>query len=667
MAMKSILILMVICGFASVAYAKPSHNQTPKQAAAEKGGWVQSGCCDPSNSTCWPTTNDLEQLAVALEDGKVERTVYNGNAEDQLMAFQATQIMRPASEWSIEGITDIPMAPKMHNDQEISSTLSDNPMAKSLLGPYLKQPLVGRGRRMRAVYVQAEEHRNEDCDFNQVNVSDFCAMGMRNRPMSQSKPQIIAWPTKAEHVSTLVKFARKHNLCVAVVGMGHDYLNRHSNGNSLLIRTGLLKGTKFDDKKETVTVGAGVNDIEVSFEAFAHNRSVVHGWCATVGVAGFTVSGGEGVTTNNHGFAADNLVAAEIVTADGEIRTVNETSADSELWWALRGGGGGLGIMTSMTFKTYPNLPGVISLGKVPISVCNTADKKDFNEFAANFLKFQSNIPKKTNGQWEIKMIYDERLDAGSTQCLRFDFTFKYYKTADDTLDEFRTYMKGIHDILPNSMVSPTNNIEIFEKMIPHDIAVNIIEYFEAEGISPNYRSSVSRNSTIEGPNIEQQIQAQSAMLNKTTAYGGAFQKLIYDSLVDCTTLFNVTNEELLNTYAGKSKCMGMADLTLRLDVARNNGTTEFEKKSPLAPGVHQAVMDVFFKHDSIYELSNITLQNHANPVIPNWRERFWGSNYPRLLAAKQKYDPEHLFWCRQCVGSGPNEYPRAVAAHTGH
>eukprot|EP01135_Chromosphaera_perkinsii_P009967 Nk52_evm2s1992 gene=Nk52_evmTU2s1992 len=310
--------------------------------------WVQEGCCTPSDSSCWPTEHDITRLAEDMEDGKVERNLVNGVPEKEFI------LALSKLGWGTEQINEalkkyhgIAKGPEITVHSQVASLIKqqcagNNSDSWTDTCNFLTEPLVGRGRDMKAVYVaNLKDPRDTHCSFEELSggTTEFCAMAMRNAPQVQSPPLIVAWPTKAEHVVSAVKFARKHNLCVSVAGAGHDYFNRHSNGNSLLIRTSLLKSGKYNNESETFTLGAGMTDMDVGEFTRPYGRMVVHGWGATVGIVGFTTSGGEGTSSSKHGFAADNIEEAEIVTADGVLRTVNRHK-DADLWWALRGAGG---------------------------------------------------------------------------------------------------------------------------------------------------------------------------------------------------------------------------------------------------------------------------------------------------------------------------------------
>jgi FAD/FMN-containing dehydrogenase len=168
----------------------------------------------------------------------------------------------------------------------------------------------------------------------------------------------------AEDVAAAVKFARAHNLRLVVKGGGHSYQGTSNAADSLLVWTRAMNTiTVHDDfvpagcagpPQDAVSVGAGAIWLHV-YDAVTTKagRYVQGGGCTTVGVAGLIQSGGFGSFSKNYGTAAASLLEAEVVTADGQVRIANACQ-DPELFWAIKGGGGGsFGVVTRVTLKTH--------------------------------------------------------------------------------------------------------------------------------------------------------------------------------------------------------------------------------------------------------------------------------------------------------------------------
>ena len=114
-----------------------------------------------------------------------------------------------------------------------------------------------------------------------------------------------------------------------------------------------MKGTQVDAEARTVRAEGGLNWAELNAATAAHGLAVTGGAISTTGIAGLTLGGGLGWLMAKHGLAADNLLAVELVNAEGDILDVTEAS-DPDLFWALRGGGGNFGVATTFTYRVHP-------------------------------------------------------------------------------------------------------------------------------------------------------------------------------------------------------------------------------------------------------------------------------------------------------------------------
>ncbi|MFC1420163.1 FAD-dependent oxidoreductase [Streptacidiphilus cavernicola] len=164
-------------------------------------------------------------------------------------------------------------------------------------------------------------------------------------------PSGVAYVAGAQDVATCLAFARKHNVPVTARSGGHSYAG-WSSGSGLVLDVGRLAGVS--TASGSATVGAGARLIDVYTGLAARGVTVPAGSCPTVGVTGLALGGGVGVTGRAYGLTCDSLTGAEIVTAEGKTRRVS-ASSDPDLFWALRGGGGGnFGVVTSLSFRTHP-------------------------------------------------------------------------------------------------------------------------------------------------------------------------------------------------------------------------------------------------------------------------------------------------------------------------
>ncbi|RJL31962.1 FAD-binding oxidoreductase [Bailinhaonella thermotolerans] len=170
-------------------------------------------------------------------------------------------------------------------------------------------------------------------------------------PEVDSRPVVVAEARSAEDVRAAVTAARENLLPLAVQATGHG--TRVVADGGMLLRTDLMRGVRIDPVRRVARVRPGTKWGQVLAAASAHGLAPLSGSSPDVGVVGYTVGGGLGWLGRRHGFAADSVTEAEVVTADGEIVTAND-HRNADLFWALRGGGGNFGLVTSLEFKLYP-------------------------------------------------------------------------------------------------------------------------------------------------------------------------------------------------------------------------------------------------------------------------------------------------------------------------
>jgi FAD/FMN-containing dehydrogenase len=170
-------------------------------------------------------------------------------------------------------------------------------------------------------------------------------------PNLDARPLLVAEATGAADVRTAVTWARDHNLPLAVQATGHG-TKVPSNGG-LLIKTQRMATVLVDPDRRIAKVGPDARWGDVVAAAAPFGLAPLSGTNATVGVAGYTFGGGFSMLSRKYGFAADSLVRADIVTADGALVTASP-ERDAELFWAVRGGGGNFGIATSLEVRLHP-------------------------------------------------------------------------------------------------------------------------------------------------------------------------------------------------------------------------------------------------------------------------------------------------------------------------
>jgi len=171
--------------------------------------------------------------------------------------------------------------------------------------------------------------------------------------MIDRRPRLIARCADVADVMAAVNFGRDQKLLIAIRGGGHNAGGLGVCDHGLVIDLSPMSYVHVDPKKKTVLVGAGALWRDVDHATHAFGLAVPSGIISTTGVAGLTLGGGIGYLTRKYGLTIDNLLAVEMVLADGRFVTAN-AKENADLFWAVRGGGGNFGVATSFLFKAQP-------------------------------------------------------------------------------------------------------------------------------------------------------------------------------------------------------------------------------------------------------------------------------------------------------------------------
>jgi hypothetical protein len=170
--------------------------------------------------------------------------------------------------------------------------------------------------------------------------------------MVDRRPAAIARVADTADIVAAVDFARENSLGLAVRGGGHQASGLAVADDALVIDLGAMRSTTVDPAAHTVRVDGGALWADVDHATVAFGMAVPSGFIASTGVGGLALGGGIGYLTRRFGLTVDNLLAADVVLADGTLVTADE-HRHPDLFWALRGGGGNFGVVTSFTFRTH--------------------------------------------------------------------------------------------------------------------------------------------------------------------------------------------------------------------------------------------------------------------------------------------------------------------------
>ena len=199
--------------------------------------------------------------------------------------------------------------------------------------------------------------------------------------MIDRRPGLIARCRGVADVQAAVNHARENGLELSIRGGGHNVAGSSVTDGGVMIDLSLMRGIFVDPSNRKARAEGGVTWAELNRETQVHGLAVTGGVISTTGIAGLTLGGGLGWLMARYGLAADNLVSAEVVTPDGAVLTASEDDYD-DLFWALRGGGGNFGVVTSFEYRLHP--VGPMITGGLVIHPLDAA--RDLFRFARDYL-----------------------------------------------------------------------------------------------------------------------------------------------------------------------------------------------------------------------------------------------------------------------------------------
>jgi len=224
--------------------------------------------------------------------------------------------------------------------------------------------------------------------------------------MIDRRPAAIARCATGSDVVRCVEFARDYGITVAVRGGGHNIAGNAVCDGGLVIDLSLMKEISVDPARQTVRAGGGVVWGEFDAATQRHGLATTGGLMSTTGIAGFTLGGGLGYLMRSYGLACDNLLSAELVTADGRQLTVSRAE-NSDLFWALRGGSGNFGVVTELQFQLHPVGP-ILVAGSVahPLSAARDTLRfyREVTAGAADALTVYANLGHGPDGAPRVGM-----------------------------------------------------------------------------------------------------------------------------------------------------------------------------------------------------------------------------------------------------------------------
>jgi FAD/FMN-containing dehydrogenase len=556
--------------------------------------------CRPGQ-TCWPSKEEWQQL----------NTTVGGHLHET-----------------------IPIAaPCYHNSQYYDETACEAVM--SYYGDS-----VSRGEHFGQTYwLNWETCRNSGCALLEANPGETlyanCSLGRL--------ASYYVDVHETAHISATLRFADFHNLRLSVKNTGHDFFGRSSVPDSLAIWTHNLDNLEFYENFTAHNCpsadGPNVGELQAgviagsAYRFFnAHGMDVTGGYEQSVGIAGgFAQGGGVGSFTTTYGLMADNAVEFEVVTADGEVRIINECN-DPDLFWAMRGGGGGtFAILTKYRVKVYPSLPIHVFTFNAnfsnPESDTDTAKNVALREILAAHAHSQIDWSAQlVTGQLEY---FPEKLELSLVLPYGDDGT----KLRSAT-DSFRQFLSNRTDLCVSA-----NDYQSYADYATYlSVTGADAKVTEPSGISSLLASRLIPRTVFDNPaTIDELVEG------------------VVEGIATARSLLNLSGTQIV-----------LETPVSNLDLTQASAANPAWRNSlwhvihvgqwlhPLEDTVLEATAQGFLKMlDPLKKLSpgGGAYLNEAHYMEPDWQQTYFGSFYDRLAGVKKKYDPTHIFDCYKCVG----------------
>ncbi|HTJ61645.1 MAG TPA: FAD-binding oxidoreductase [Candidatus Saccharimonadales bacterium] len=432
------------------------------------------------------------------------------------------------------------------------------------------------------------------------------------------RPQAIARCASPADVQACVAFARRSGVAITARSGGHSF-GGWSGGPGLVVDVGSL--ASIDVRGDTATIGAGARLADVYAAVAAQGRGIAAGSCPTVGIAGLTLGGGLGVLSRAWGLTCDSVLSVDIVTADGATRTC-DAQRDPELFWALRGcGGGNFGIVTSFTMRTRPAVSLAIAFVTWPWSDAGRVIRAWQGWMAAMPGTLWSNVHlDAASGPEPTLLVHVVGLEDAATMHAQLDRLVSDVGTAPDSLTVFsRSYADAM--------------------LLEGGCAQLTLAQCHLEGTA------------VDGKLARETTAAKSAIA--TVPLSEPVIGAMLSGLEDLQALLNAGAGSILIDSMGGAVAQVAADATAfphRSAISTLQFVAGWQANAPSATA-DASIAWLRSVYGRVRPLIGTgAYVNYTDPDLADWQQAYYGANYPRLQRVRATYDPDRLFAFPQAI-----------------
>ncbi|KAF3403543.1 putative FAD-linked oxidoreductase [Penicillium rolfsii] len=482
---------------------------------------------------------------------------------------------------------------------------------------------------LQVVNWEHDRQSQQSCHVDEANHTEHCDQGRVARYSATVK--------SVKDVQTVVRFAAMHRLRLAVRNTGHDLAGRSTAPDSLQVHTAELKGIQFtesfyptvpwgqaiDSHGPAVTVGAGVMTGELYSAAAQGAYTVVGGSCSTVGIAGgWMQGGGYGILSPSRGLGSDNVLEFSIVTAEGTYLTANQYQ-NQELFWAVRGGGGGtFGVVTSVVFRAYPDAP-------VTVTTLDVVNPRGADEAYWNGLQENFRLLPRFNDQGVAVQAFAMPVFPLGGAWLRIEIYA--VESSAETADLVRELQSSLQQLELQVQASE----EHFKRLSAY---LAIPKGFDQAGVSIMTASRLVSRKLVNSPtgptHLTQTLSRLQYAAGDVLSFEGIAGKQV------------MANGAHIDSAVHPDWRIALMSLTLG-------------RALPSEPSweVYQAIQQELAETqlpllESLEEGQRGSYLGIPFPYEQYPASTFWGTNHPRLREIKRSWDPQDLFLTRLGVGS---------------
>lgn len=434
-------------------------------------------------------------------------------------------------------------------------------------------------------------------------------------------PAVVVQARSVEDVQATVVFAKENKVHLTVKNGGHSYMGYCLNEGGIVLDVSPMKGCYINSEANTITMQAGLVWKDVYYKHLKDPHTmVIGGQCPTVGVSGFTLGGGLSPFSRSYGLACDNVLSMTLVTHDGEIVTVSDKDQDEDkkdLFWALRGGGGGnFGVTVSMTCRLHKlnDLDGNVVYGNITWNL--PQQQKEFNDMMEKF----NTIP------CPKELTADALWTHGKKKQLTGGMTVIYnggWNAAQKALSYLLAYKPASINLSAGSWTEKVHQDEGWDpfSQVYHHHASFIL----AEGaITREVNSKISA------------LVAEAVKILGITDENGTNDPkchILWDHIGGATTAVG-PEDTAFYWRQGHYVCTIKVQWT---DQSAKSQMMEFiaRCKTILLP----------------YAIDQkAAYLNYIDGTVPDWQEAYYGRNYTRLQKVKTRWDPDNFFYNMQSI-----------------